>query len=420
MGRSFNGSSDKILATTVAASGSWTIACWAQANTTSGTQTIVYDGNDASNGFGIQSADGAAHVRGVVGTAGNVTSTQAASTTAFAHYALVNAAGAQTLYYNGASIGTASLTPVAPSGGNLSIGVGTTTNFFNGQVADVAVWNTNLSLATIQQLAAGYRPVNANSANLQGWWPLGGYQSPEADISGSVNNGVLTGTAQASMPPFISRGARSCNGSSSYLTTNYAIQNTGTITCSAWLNTPFSKPFNVIIGGNVNGSLGFGYDNSGVIYDTQAATATDKSSTALVVKGVWTHVLYTFTIGTSIQFYINGASGGSISTAATFNAASASRIGAAGASPGDFADGALADVATWNVILNSTQIANLAAGSRPPTVNSANLLGWWPLNAFSNTTESDLSSGANNATIVPGSASGPFPLLGPPQTWRLG
>jgi hypothetical protein len=35
-----------------------------------------------------------------------------------------------------------------------------------------------------------------NLANLKGWWPLDGYQSPEPDLSGNGNNGTLTGTAQ--------------------------------------------------------------------------------------------------------------------------------------------------------------------------------------------------------------------------------
>jgi hypothetical protein len=77
--------------------------------------------------------------------------------------------------------------------------------------------------------------------------------------------------------------------------------------------------------------------------------------------------------------------------------------------------GNIADVAVWNTNLSGSQITQLYNGVRPINVNSANLQLWYPLNGFTNTTENDLSSNANNGTVT-----GATPILGPPQTWRLG
>src|SRR5215469_1103479 len=90
-GRSFTGTTTKMTATTITAAGSWTIACWALANSLTGTQLIVYNGNTASNGFGIRSVNGANHIEGVLAGASNVTSTTSPVVGNWGHYAFVNA-----------------------------------------------------------------------------------------------------------------------------------------------------------------------------------------------------------------------------------------------------------------------------------------------------------------------------------------
>jgi hypothetical protein len=415
MGRLFNGSSDKILATTVAAASSWTISCWAQANTTSGTQTIVYDGNDASNGFGIQSADGSAHVRGVVGTAGNVTSTQAPSTTAFAHYALVNNAGSQTLYYNGASIGTASLTPVAPSSGNLSIGVGTTTNFFNGQVADVAVWTSALNLTQIGQLAVGYRPVDV--AAPAGWWPLSGYSSPEPDISGNANNGTLTGTSQAPMPPSLGRGGRNLNSGTNLMqNTSIVVPAVNGQSMATWVNVgSFNVLQNVVRCTPGDGVQGF-YIAGGSNIISFGGTLLILNTGSLATN-TWYHLAVTLNAAANNTiFYLNGSSTASGNATDHLLLAGTKTLGAGYVGSANPLTGYVADQAFWTTELTSTDVANLYAGRRPNSIQSASLLSWWPCDGFSNATEPDRSGHGYDYTIT----GGVTPLLGPPQLWRLG
>jgi hypothetical protein len=78
---------------------------------------------------------------------------------------------------------------------------GTAARWFNGNIADVGIWNVQLSAGEIAALGNGFRPKDIRPASLQGYWPLDGLQSPEPDFSGKVHNGTLTGTSLASGPP---------------------------------------------------------------------------------------------------------------------------------------------------------------------------------------------------------------------------
>jgi hypothetical protein len=50
--------------------------------------------------------------------------------------------------------------------------------------------------------------------------------------------------------------------------------------------------------------------------------------------------------------------------------------------------GLMAEVAIWNTALNSSQITSYLAGTGASQIQSANLIGYWPLSA-SNTTQSN-------------------------------
>jgi hypothetical protein len=73
---------------------------------------------------------------------------------------------------------------------------------FGGLLADVAVWNVVLSQLEISALANGARPLAVRPKALVRYWPVGGLQSPEPDLSGNAQNGTLTGTNPAFGPPF--------------------------------------------------------------------------------------------------------------------------------------------------------------------------------------------------------------------------
>ena len=75
-----------------------------------------------------------------------------------------------------------------------------TVNLFNGSLAEIAFWTTNLTDANITSLAAGASARSFSLANLVAYWPLCGVASPEPDTSGAGHNLTLTGTTGAVHP----------------------------------------------------------------------------------------------------------------------------------------------------------------------------------------------------------------------------
>lgn len=80
---------------------------------------------------------------------------------------------------------------------------GSFNNPFPGLIADVAFWNVALTAAEFAALGVGARPYTIRPLALVGYWPVTGIQSPEPDFSGLNNNGTVTGTVNASGPPFM-------------------------------------------------------------------------------------------------------------------------------------------------------------------------------------------------------------------------
>jgi len=74
-------------------------------------------------------------------------------------------------------------------------------NQFGGSVADVAYWNVQLTDLEISALGNGARPYRIRPTALQGWWPLDGDISPEADMSLNNFNMTLTAAPPKSFGP---------------------------------------------------------------------------------------------------------------------------------------------------------------------------------------------------------------------------
>jgi hypothetical protein len=429
MGRLFNGSSDVISNTSIATVGATgSMSLWLQPN---------WNWNDtADHPFWMEDGDfftfqkysdnniycgfrrGASDQRIALAATGLFTSGT------WAHWLLTwsNAAG-QTLYQNGVSVGTHSLTypsPVNPNG----LWVGNYGTFApvnsNETIADFAYWNSTLSSSDAAKLAAGYRPVDVNSANLQVWWPLSGYSSPEPDSSGNANNGTLTGTSQAPMPPSLGRGGRSFNGTSNKIVGSSNISNISNVTIAAWAYCTTSSNIRLPVfscGDSALDGFGLVFTNGTVRAGALGGVAWVPGTTTFTANS-WHHLAMTGTSGFVWQFYADGVADGPIQTVTPIAATHAPAFGW-DSTPAWF-PGSIADCAAWNTVLTPTQILALASGTRPNQIAAGNLLGYWPLNSFSNSAENDASGGGNNGTLSPGSASGPFPILGPPQTWRLG
>jgi hypothetical protein len=418
MGRLFNGSSDSIDKTSISGAGSaLTVAFWFNPASTAAAQHMV-----SGTGFYVATGGSA-----TINYSGVITGSATLSVGTWYHIALTTSGSTGNAYFSGASDGSSVVSAGSLNNGDHvaagdQIGGG---NYTNGSLADVAIWNVALSSSDIAKLAAGYRPVDVNSANLVLWWPLSGYSSPEPDISGNANNGTLTGTSQAPMPPSLGRGGRSFAGASTSIITmstggTTTLELLGVMSVSYWVNLTAQSGCPL---GNFGSSQGpYICDiNSGKPRMWNSGAGPDATSTTALSNGLWYHVL-TVRTGSSgnwtIKFWVNGVAAGT-TTGITTNPISSAIIssfalGQLGSFASSFLSGSLADVALWNVDVSSS-VAQLAAGVHPGSVNSANLVGWWPLDGSSNSIENDRSVSGNNGTVT-----GPLPILGPPQLWRLG
>jgi hypothetical protein len=86
---------------------------------------------------------------------------------------------------------------------------------FEGSIAEVAIWNAQLSSSDIANLAASTGgAAGIRSANLVGYWHLCGLASPEPDSSGNGNSGVLS--SNPPLPGVASPGYSGCSGGNTY------------------------------------------------------------------------------------------------------------------------------------------------------------------------------------------------------------
>lgn len=108
-------------------------------------------------------------------------------------------------YLNGT---TPAVTTVTPASGTLasatqSMWIGNRAaadRRFDGEIAEVAIWNSVLSAGNIALLEAGVRPDNISVAPLH-YWRLCGDVSPEPDeIAGGIAMTVTTGTLKTTHP----------------------------------------------------------------------------------------------------------------------------------------------------------------------------------------------------------------------------
>lgn len=210
MARRFNGSSDLIdCGTPPQPSTAITLSAWFYATALPASYAFILGRSGTSGLYVIflKSSGNLAYY--ILPSGGNVDPGTATITTnvwyhVAATYDSVNDATVRG-WLNGAADGTTAWSGSIPSAAGHDFQFGQDPQvgdrFFNGVIADGAMWNVRLSNAEILALSRGARPSQIRPLSLLGWWPLTGLQSPEPDLSGNAHNGTLTGTTPAFGPP---------------------------------------------------------------------------------------------------------------------------------------------------------------------------------------------------------------------------
>lgn len=218
MARSFNGTSDVIMSSSVGAGIRLTagsLACWAyfagSPSNYPNSYSFIDCGSGSPQNYWLDAES--TFLRFYYTTGGSNVNIETGAVTwqvgVWYHFAMTTAdftlAGTK-LYINGISqslsiTGTAGTPDTSTRGLEFGGFQGGTTALLSGRLADVAIWNVALSAGEISGLASGGRPYQFRLSALKGWWPFDGLQSPEPDLSGNAFNGTLTGTAFVAGPP---------------------------------------------------------------------------------------------------------------------------------------------------------------------------------------------------------------------------
>ena len=198
------------------------------------------------------------------------------------------------------------------------------------------------------------------------------------------------------------------DGSDDYIsvTQDSAINISGDISLSAWINRTSTSGYNAIytkrvVGGsmnyqllinNSNSQIGLGHSGGSWVYNTTTTLSTN----------TWYHVAVTVSSGTA-QFYIDGVAKDSF-TGITITATTQDLI--LGATVGyNYFGGLMDELSIFNSALSASNITAIYNSGTPADISSLNPVGWWRMgddDGGTGTTITDQGSGGNDGTLTNG------------------
>ncbi len=268
------------------------------------------------------------------------------------------------------------------------------TNFFNGSMSNVQIYNTPLSQSAIQSLyqqGIGGAPIPGNS--LVGWWPLSGNAN---DYSGNGNNGTELGNLN--MIPYTVQPrstshilAAYFNGASSSIVSPLATNAVVGTTISSWFYAANTNALGTIVLLGLNGGTnGYGVYEGGSPSPCSPGTLSIlESDVRWICTGVsisadtWYYVsLVSSASGSSdvvYNLYLNGADVYTSPPESLPSAPTVSTIIGDDNSPAHF-DGYLSNVQIYTAALSSPQeYALYSQGISAFPLAGASLAAWYPL-----------------------------------------
>lgn len=287
------------------------------------------------------------------------------------------------IYING--VLDASAAKAAPIGTDtrlIYIGGRSGTDYFNGMLRDVRLYNRPLTATEIVQLAG-----------LLGWWKFAeGSGTTAADSSGLGNTATLSGGASWTSDCTGNNNALLTNGTGGIAQTTAPFSPPDIGTVAFWLRSTGAPASTARI-------MGLG-DNFEIRQQTDGTVAADLcgdgSTTICTVTpitgvGTWYHLAFTFDSSTdTYSIYVNGQlerSGTAVSNLQPQTAAVLSFGVRTGTT--NYWSGALRDVRIYNRKLCPTEIASLYG-----------LVGYWKMDESTGSTAADSSGLGNNGSVI--------------------
>ena len=418
--RSFDGVDDKVtIAVDPVDDEPITISAWVKLDTTTQVGGIFnIEGDEAGSGnegFGLLVVNGEFWAYSQeVGIFDKAVSTSTLNTTEWWHVCGVfRSPTDREIYINGTSEGT-NTTSVNPSTtiiDNACIGNRANTNNdqdFSGKIADVRIYDTDLTASQISDLYAG---TNITT-NLVGHWLTDADNLLDA---AGTNHGTNYGSKYSydnpSPPVEFGSASRFFDGVDDYVSlpsgAYQAFSSGDDFTVACWCKPSVSISSSSMVIGFVGNSvfsrpqinLFCKSDGSlSVSVRQQADSNTNNVSTSGTdYRGGWHHVAMTYRGSDSrVELFIDGSSVGTDTThsltfaTSDFDEGNIGALGATGAAYDGFFNGLVADVRTYNAILGDSNIADLYNGTNITT----NLVGHW----LTNNDDVEDKAGTNDGT----------------------
>ena len=320
---------------------------------------------------------------------------------------------------------------------------GSFANYFDGKLSNAQIFNTALPATgsnSIETLYNNGSPLTSMSGftSLQGWWKLDASATYDGtdwtipDDSSNSNDGTSSGMNQSalqqsdlSFKTSYSPYALSFDGASSqYIDTSFTgLNNTSSVTISAWMNIPvFTNLYalgNLQIDGGTYKGIGFNPATSiALVYvnnNTSGIATFSFNPSNYYSAGNWFNIVFVFDGSESgtdrLKVYIdkNLVTGTWSGTPLNVLETSTSNflIGNDGQQAAPYFTGQISNVSVWNASLTSTQVTEIYNEGIPQNLNNhsaySNLVSWWQLgsNSSFNTNWTVLDEkGTNNGTSV--------------------
>jgi hypothetical protein len=251
------------------------------------------------------------------------------------------------------------------------------------------------------QTLPSYVPTNG----LVGWWPFNGNANDE---SGNNNNGTVNG-ATLSADRFGNAGkAYSFDGSSDYITTNYAgVLGNGSRTICAWVKVQSISSFSTIVGYGSNTSANGGTDSytcmlrndgaggiEGISLDIDGSRITKSSN---VTSNTWHFYVWVFDNSisssiTDVKIYADGILQSNVAenyvpfpAAGIINTIQDENVHFGKTNSSYYLNGSLDDISIYNRALTQQEITGLYQGTNTtancptfPASLTQGLVGYWP------------------------------------------
>ncbi len=202
--------------------------------------------------------------------------------------------------------------------------------------------------------------------------------------------------------------------SSQYLDVGSTPVTAAPLTLAAWFRTGLSTSVDRVLVGLFDGASNnwffiedYASDVDASIHDPPGQS---DALAGTVTTNAWQHAAGVYASTTSHTAYLNGVAGTTNTTSRTPLTTTRIVVGRGQpAAPFGYMNGDIADVAIWNVALSGAEVASLAAGASPASIQAGALVFYAPLMGEASP-EPDSTSGARNLTIT-GATPSPHPDL---------